>query len=105
MIYYEVHALFRDVDVAERWVTWMNTTHIADVIAAGARSGRIVRLDSESADDDGLSYLAQYEFTDREAFDAYVCVHAPRLRAEGLLSFPPDVVRFTRRKGEVLEPD
>ncbi|MBX3396869.1 MAG: DUF4286 family protein [Phycisphaerae bacterium] len=105
MIYYEVHAHLRDVDVAERWLNWMSTTHIADVTAAGALSGRIVRLDSESEEDEGLAYLAQYEFADRPAFEAYLYEHAPRLRAEGMLNFPPELVRYTRRSGEIIEPD
>ncbi len=109
--YYEVSASFRDAEFARAWVDWLRREHIADVIAAGALSGRIIALDSESAGAgtpapaDGaaeLRFCVQYEFTNRAAFDAYVREHAPRLRAEGLKRFPPDVVTYTRRSGQVL---
>lgn len=113
--YYEVCAGFRDADIAKAWVEWLHREHIADVIAAGALSGRIIALDpddagvstnpSSAAPSDcaaELRYCVQYEFTDRAAFDAYIRDYAPRLRAEGLKRFPSDVVTYARRSGEVL---
>ena len=98
-IFYEVAVTIPDPAIAARWVAWMNGGHIADVVAAGAKSGRIITLD-----DNPGQYLAQYEFESRESMQRYFSQHAPRLREEGLRLFaPPDVI-YARRTGEILPP-
>lgn len=99
--FYEVNATFRDASTAHDWLAWMHDHHIADVIAAGALSGRVIQNDSNAASPQ-LSLSAQYEFADRASFDAYLRDHAPRLRTEGLQKFPPDVVAYSRRSGDIV---
>lgn len=99
--FYEVNANFHDAATANAWLAWLRDQHIADVVAAGALSGRIIQNDSDVASPQ-LSFSAQYEFADRARFEAYLRDHAPRLRAEGLQKFPPDVVTYSRRSGDIV---
>lgn len=98
-ILYEVQTTFRDADTARRWVAWLHAEHIAEVISCGAANGRLVRLDEPA-----MTYVVQYEFTSRAAFDAYLRDHAPRLRVEGLKRFPATEVTCARRSGEIMPP-
>ncbi|HUN81816.1 MAG TPA: DUF4286 family protein, partial [Phycisphaerae bacterium] len=94
--FYEVLATARDESSGRAWAEWLLSKHLADVIAAGAMSARLVKLDEPAR-----TYAAQYEFESREAFDRYVRDHAPRLRAEGIELFG-DRLMYTRRTGEIL---
>lgn len=96
-IFYEVQATFRDAATATRWIDWLKSGHIADVLAGGATTGRVVRLDAPP-----LTFAAQYTFPSRVVFDAYLRDHAPRLREEGLQRFPPSDVQYARRSGDIL---
>jgi hypothetical protein len=95
--FYEVLATATDDRAADQWLDWMRTKHLADVIAAGAHSGRVIRLDDSS-----LIIAAQYEFESREAFERYVRDHAPRLRAEGIERFG-DRLSYSRRTGQIVD--
>ncbi len=96
-VLYEVSALFRDDEIARRWVRWILEEHIADVVAAGALSGRLVRLD-----DPPHSYVVQYEFASRESVEQYLRDHAPRLREEGARRFDTADVTYLRRTGDMV---
>ncbi len=96
--FYEVTATLHDESIVEAWTRWMQGEHIADVVRAGACSGRLIRLDGET-----LRFAIQYEFDSREAFEQYLRDHAPRLRAEGVARFPADQVSYERRTGEFLD--
>ncbi|HWL93619.1 MAG TPA: DUF4286 family protein [Phycisphaerae bacterium] len=102
--YYEVSASISDATIAAAWVRWMRDAHIADVVAAGALSGRVISIDRADADGPNASheFCVQYEFADRSALDRYLSDHAPRLRAEGLVRFGPEQIRYSRRSGEIL---
>lgn len=93
---YEVNATCADAATADAWVRWMRDRHIADVVAAGAMCGRVLRIDGIPH-----GFVAQYEFASRAALDAYLANHAPRLRAEGLEKFG-DRVQCTRRVSELI---
>lgn len=90
--------------VAEEYIAWLTGGHVADVIAGGAASGQIARLDQAGPDAGGTVRIeVQYLFPDRAAFDRYEREGAPKLRAEGLARFGPDRgVSFERRVGEVV---
>ena len=96
-IFYEVTATFQNSKSADAWVQWLRDKHIADVVAAGATRGRVIRLD-----DPPHTCSAQYEFRSRAEFDAYLRDHAPRLRAEGLQIFSADAVTYSRRSGPIV---
>ena len=59
-----------DTDLAADWLSWMQTTHIPDVMATGMfLNHRICRLLSN--DNDGLTYAIQYECTDLATLQRY----------------------------------
>lgn len=97
-ILYEVGVTFHDPALAPKWLAWLKDGHIADVMRGGATSARIIELDRAAPADDPR-YVVQYEFASREALDAYLRDHAPRLRAEGLVKFAPPDVTYDRRIG------
>ncbi|MFL5329701.1 MAG: DUF4286 family protein [Gemmataceae bacterium] len=83
---------------AQAWLSWLNDGHVAEVLAGGATTSQVVRLDGEPN-----SFAVIYQFPSREVFAAYERDHAPRLRAEGLRRFPTDRgVRYRRSVGEVV---
>jgi hypothetical protein len=95
---YRVRCTFTDPAVAERWVAWLKLGHLDDVVAAGAQSGRVLRIDA-----DAVVYEAVYTFADREAFTTYERDHAPRLRDEGLARFPLAFgLTYERTTGEAV---
>jgi len=101
MFAYTVRCEIDDHAVAEEWVLWMTGEHLADVIAAGAVSADLVILDGEPR-----AFEARYAFASRDAYDAYIRDHAPRLRAEGLALFPLERgLKYLRTCGEVLLPE
>lgn len=86
-------------DTARRWQEWLTSRHLADVLAAGARTAEVVVWDGEP-----LTLEVRYMFANREAFTTYERDHAPRLRAEGLALFPPNELglTFRRQTGEII---
>ncbi|HYE02477.1 MAG TPA: DUF4286 family protein [Phycisphaerales bacterium] len=101
-IAYSVTATLPDQASADRYVAWLGSGHVAAVIAAGARSGLIVRLDPEPRDP-RRRVRTWYLFASRAALEAYLRDHAPRLRAEGLAQFGPETgVAFAREIGAVV---
>jgi len=103
-ILYTVRTTCPSVQVRGRYLAWLSPNHIAQVLAGGATSARIVLPDRisdpvrgepvESADRAGDHAPAivetQYTFPSRKAFDTYIRDHAPALRADGLKHFPPE---------------
>jgi hypothetical protein len=81
-----------------RWLGWLEREHIADVVAAGAESAEICRrLDAER------TYDIHYRFANRDAYEAYIKHHAPRLREQGAKIFPPgDSFAYSRAAGEII---
>jgi len=96
-VLYEVTATIHDRTILEDWERWMGGTHLADVVAAGATRGRLIRIDGPTA-----TYVCQYEFASRGALDRYLVEHAPRLRAEGAALFEVEQVSYSRRTGDLL---
>jgi hypothetical protein len=96
-VFYEVTATIQDRTILEDWVRWMGDEHLAEVVAAGASRGRLIRLDGPTA-----TFVCQYEFASRGALDRYLNDHAPRLRAEGAAVFDSDQVSYLRRTGDIL---
>jgi hypothetical protein len=80
--YYTVVTTAETLALRDAFVAWLVNGHLADVCAAGARSGEII------VRDDGLVVESRYVFASRAAFADYERDHAPRLRAEGLALFP-----------------
>ena len=97
-IAYTVSATFTDCEVADEWLGWLNSGHIADVLRGGATDAEIIHMDG-----DDCRYEIRYRFPSREAFGAYEQNHAPRLRAEGLEKFPTSRgITYARTTGAVI---
>jgi hypothetical protein len=98
---YCVIATLPDEATAAEYIAWLKDGHVEKVIAGGARSGMIVRLEPEA--DRRPRVMTQYMFSSRRVFDQYVELHAPALRADGLRQFPPERgITFTRLSGDTL---
>jgi hypothetical protein len=90
--HYTVSTTADTPELRDAFVAWLVNGHIADVCAAGALTGEIVRRD------DGV-IESRYTFASRDAFADYERDHAPRLRAEGLALFPSGL-SFQRVTGD-----
>lgn len=98
MLVYTVGVAFPDEATADRWRAWLRDGHVADVIAGGATSAEVMRVDGP------LRLEVRYRFPDRDAFARYERDHAPRLRAEGRALFPPEQgIIYDRSTGELLD--
>ncbi|HVZ93665.1 MAG TPA: DUF4286 family protein [Phycisphaerales bacterium] len=101
---YTVTAILPEETIAERYIAWLEDGHVDAVIAGGAHSATIVRLDREPSDPPGVERVeVRYIFPTRAVFEKYVEVYAPALRSEGIKLFGPDSgVRFERRTGTIV---
>jgi 2-haloacid dehalogenase len=92
---YEVEAEASSGEVMERFLTWIEDEHLADVRACrGVRSAELLALD-------GLRARCSYRFDGRASYARYLERDAPRLRARGRELFGEDEVRLTRSEGLV----
>lgn len=98
-IAYTVTATFPDESLAAEYIAWLKDGHIEEVIAHGAYSGVIVRVEEPAAP---ARVETRYLFASRAAFDRYIHDHAPRLRSEGLKRFGERGVSFERRWGVIV---
>lgn len=98
---YTVRASCKDLQQRGRYLSWLTPNHVAEVMAGGATSVRIVLPDRESETAPAV-VETQYAFPSRKAFDTYVRHHAPRLRADGVKQFPPESgVTYARQIAEI----
>lgn len=98
-IAYTVVATLPSEPVRSEYIRWLQDGHVAAVLAGGAQTGHIVRIDDPA----GFQVETRYTFASRAALDAYIRDTAPALRADGLRLFGPDRgVRYERRIGTIL---
>ena len=100
MIRYTVACRFvsGDRELAQRWIDWLLSRHLQDVLDAGAQSAELVGVDDELP-----HYEIDYRFADREALETYLSREAPRLRADGLRLFPLELgLEYRRTTGSSL---
>lgn len=88
VILYTVRATCVSVQQRGRYLSWLSPNHIMEVMKGGATGARIVLPDRASEAAPAV-VETQYTFPSRKAFDDYVRLHAPALRADGLKHFPP----------------
>ncbi len=100
-ICYMVVATLPSDEARDRYVSWLEDGHVDQVIAGGAHTAMIVKLEPDPAGRPRV--MTQYIFSTRELFDRYVAEHAPALRAEGLRLFGPQTgVSMHREIGEIV---
>jgi Domain of unknown function (DUF4286) len=98
-IAYTVIATLPDAAAASEYIHWLRDGHVQRVVAAGARSAVIVRIEQPPTP---VQVESCYLFPGRAEFEHYLVEAAPGLRAEGLERFPPaSGVSFERRVGTI----
>ena len=98
MFSYTVRCRFSNPSIASRWLQWLTTEHLDDVIAAGALGAEIFEMTSENPE-----YEIRYQFASQEAFETYDREKAPALREEGLTKFPLSLgLEYERTTGKRL---
>lgn len=102
-IAYTVIATFPDSRTRDQYIAWLEDGHVDQVIAGGAHSAMIVKLDQDPPGSGPIIAEVRYVFSTRELFDRYIREHAPALRADGLAKFPPERgIGFRRSVGEII---
>ncbi|MFD0861139.1 DUF4286 family protein [Sungkyunkwania multivorans] len=93
MIIYNVTINIEDT-VHNEWLSWMQETHIPDMIATGKFShARMVKvLDDEALG--GTTYSVQYTTDSKATLQRYYEEDAPRLREDALKRFADKFVAF-----------
>ena len=100
-ILYTVRTTCPSVQIRGRYLAWLSPNHVAQVLAGGAASVRIV-LPDRAQDAAPAVVEAQYVFPSRKAFDTYLRDHAPALRADALKHFPAESgLTFERQVAEI----
>lgn len=100
VIAYTVSVTLPDEPTAREYIGWLEGGHLAAVIAGGATSAQIIRIQA-GAEPNQLE--VRYLFPNQQVFDRYVAEVAPALRADGVRRFPPERgIRFERRSGVVV---
>lgn len=99
-IAYTVVATLPDEQTASEYIAWLQEGHVAEVVAAGANNGVIIRVQEPPSP---IQVETRYMFANQAAFDDYIRSAAPGLRAKGLERFPASRgIRFERRVGWVV---
>jgi len=81
-------------EVADAWVKWMKTEHIAEVIGTGLFvECRLCRL-LEQDEADGVTYSAQYLCNSIDDYNAYINEHAEKMRDKGFKLFGGKFIAF-----------
>jgi len=109
MLAYTVIARTTDPAEAQRFIDWLSPDaargkagHAADVVAGGALSAQVVRVDPE-APEAPILVECRYVFESAEAFAAYEAGPAVALREEGRGLFPADgALTLSRSVGMVV---
>jgi len=90
-----------DENVHERWLNWMQQSHIPDMLATGKfSSARMVKVLVEE-EMGGVTYCVQYVTDSKETLQKYYKEDAARLRQEALTRFADKFVAF-RTELEVI---
>jgi len=101
MIIYNV-TINIDDSVHDKWMNWMKTKHIDDVLATGLfHKAKMIKVLVEE-EMGGTTYSIQYFTDSKEKLENYYLNHAPRLREEGARMFGDKMLAF-RTELEVLD--
>ncbi|MCC6426812.1 MAG: DUF4286 family protein [Phycisphaerales bacterium] len=100
LVSYSVIATLPDETTASEYTHWLSDGHVQAVLDGGAISASITRLTSPAQP---ILIETTYLFPDRAAFDHYIAIHAPKLRADGIARFGSRPgVSFERREGTLI---
>ncbi|NAS31969.1 DUF4286 family protein [Flavobacteriaceae bacterium R38] len=83
-----------DESVHEKWLKWMNETHIPEMLALGKFSdARMLRVQVEE-EMGGITYAVQYTTDSKNTLEKYYQEDASRLRADAVKHFSDKIVSF-----------
>ncbi len=90
-----------DESVHEQWLSWMQKTHIPEMMATGkftqAKMCRVMVVEEMG----GFTYSVQYSVNSKEILQKYYQEDAPRLRQDGMQLFDDKMLVF-RTELEVI---
>lgn len=82
-----------DHQIADEWLEWMRTIHIPNVLATGAfNKCRLSKLDMK--EDDGVTYVFQYDCFSEDDLNRYMIHDAPTLQKEVIDKYATRFVAF-----------
>lgn len=94
MIIYNVTVNVEDA-IHDKWLTWMQQTHIPDVMNTGMfEAHQFSKLLTRQSDETGTTYVIQYLAQHMESYERYQKEFAPALQQETLRLFGNGVIAF-----------
>ncbi len=76
-----------NTEVADEWVNWMKSEHMADVMGTGLFIDcRLCRL-LEQDETEGQTYSAQYTMASLDLYNSYIDKHALQMREKSFKLF------------------
>jgi hypothetical protein len=81
-------------EIEPEWLRWMQEEHMQAVLDTGCFDRyRLMQL-TEPTDDEGLTYIAQYESDSMDRVNTYIEQFAPALRQDGYHRFGDAFIAF-----------
>lgn len=77
-----------------KWLEWMKNIHMDEVLATGMFDNYNLYRLYESADEEGVTYVAQYHTDSLARYENYIQVHAPIMREKGFQLFGDQFIAF-----------
>ncbi|MGI9191299.1 MAG: DUF4286 family protein [Chitinophagaceae bacterium] len=81
-------------EIEQDWLRWMHEEHMQAVLNTGCFYRYHLFQLSEPIDEEGITYIAQYESETMEAIDTYIEQFAPALRQDGYTRFGDQFIAF-----------
>jgi len=80
--------------IEEAWLQWMHDEHMQAVLDTQCFNRCALLKLAEPADEDGVTYIAQYETDSQAQVDTYIEQFAPALRQAGYARFGDQFIAF-----------
>lgn len=87
--------------VADEWLLWMKEEHMPELLQTGLfLDSRLYHL-LEQDEQEGITYVAQYFCQNIKDYNAYISLHAQKMREKGLNRFGNRFMAFRTLMEEV----
>lgn len=81
-------------EIHEAWLSWMQGTHIPEIMSTGLFSSfKVLRL-LEVDEEEGLTFAVQFQAETEENYRTYIAEHAPALRLNASRQWGDRVIGF-----------
>lgn len=81
-------------EIELEWLKWMREEHMQEVLDTQMFDQYQLFALLEPEDEDGKTYIAQYQTAHYENYEEYVTTHAPLLREKGFAKFGANFIAF-----------